>query len=56
MLLYGLEGTTRLAAPFDLPAAQMKAGDMMAIERAKGEGIEMAGNTDDAKLLFFSFC
>ncbi len=53
VLLYGLEGTTRLAAPFDLPAAEMKAGDMMAIERAQGEDLEMAGNTNDARVLFF---
>jgi len=55
VLLYGLEGTTRLAASFDLPIEALEAGDMLAIEQARGERLDLTGQTGDAKLLVFSF-
>lgn len=54
VLLYALEGSTRLASTLDLPVALLKAGEMLAFENATGASLDLASDAD-AKILCFTF-
>lgn len=54
VLLYALEGSTRLASALDLPVDSLKAGEMLAFENAAGASLDMTSDAD-AKILCFTF-